>query len=852
MGFGNQVFNVREQLKQKTTCGIAIGSYITAYGHNVICFGSRHLVGDATNWANDDRSAATDNDGFMTAIGYQCEALRNYDFAFGYQSVAKGGENVAIQHSSSTGFRNLSMFDSTVHGTGNIGIMESTLNATMYNDGEHPDTKYLVHNALLHANYTVQNAAIVQDNRVINAHVTSRVYSSMYNTFANITDANLSASYMADNILLGDRHYREREEYDYDIDDYVTVRYGYDVDMHDFSRNLLYMSDRVNAQLGKVNSSFSNNVGFFAKLDMPVPNSGVDESRYFNHNFIFKSSVSGNPKSISNNLLLCDSNLITKDNYVDTSTGTTTVDHNILFHTILVSTPDTADGNWSIGHNMLFGTYATDVSGTVSFCDYSGDSADNNEQANLTKTRRLYNFGDNKADYVTDSIIEGSGNTVTSLRHSSIFGFRNSVTGDELSGRLDHAVGTLFISGADNEVTKSRLNGYSNYLERTVILGSNNRIVGDYMTDNFIFGSKNKMLTPRPDEETDVETIRQYQKSKQEFPRFKVAVSGVVYSFDEETGEPAPPSVLWSGEYYRVDMLPGDDRYTISAASSSSSGTTSITSANFITKYNNKTLTTGVYYISSGYVDTYNALNVVPYGGMTITPSYSYHLSANGYVSSLPNDNPYLYPYPNSYNYDNAIFGDSNNIRHHVNGYFVAGMSNLVNNTTCPVGPKNEQGRNNYKTISHGFVQGNNNIAKDGSNIVTMGNGNISTGHNSVAIGMQLISDQWQTVFGKYNEAIDGPDRLTSPDSPTEKNKALLILGNGYSTRDDSSWQDEQYITRSNAMVVYTNGDATFSGSITAGNIPPAPSPDGRYALNCVVTNGVPTYSWVPIGTVTA
>ena len=131
-----------------------------------------------------------------------------------------------------------------------------------------------------------------------------------------------------------------------------------------------------------------------------------------------------------------------------------------------------------------------------------------------------------------------------------------------------------------------------------------------------------------------------------------------------------------------------------------------------------------------------------------------------------------------------------------------------------------------------------------------MGNGNVSTGHNSVAIGCQLKSDKWQTVIGKYNIGIDGPERLASQ-SPQDPTKALFIVGNGYSTKDNSDWQDEQYITRSNALELYANGDLKVTGDITANNIPAAPSENGEYMLKCTVSNGTKTYTWVAMNTAT-
>lgn len=214
---------------------------------------------------------------------------------------------------------------------------------------------------------------------------------------------------------------------------------------------------------------------------------------------------------------------------------------------------------------------------------------------------------------------------------------------------------------------------------------------------------------------------------------------------------------------------------------------------------------------------------------------------------------------------DNSIFGSYNqigsfNTDYNITECFVSGSDNLIssrvnaftilgksNSVHCDGGPSG----NKLWAIGNGFVQGNDNRVYFGSNTIAMGNGNIVEGHNSVAIGCQLKSNQWQTVIGKYNQPVDGPDRLTSADDPSQSNKALFIVGNGYSTKDDRDWKDEQFITRSNAMVVYANGDTVFGGNVNAANLPPAPSNDGRYALNCIVTNGVPSYSWVPVGTVT-
>lgn len=183
----------------------------------------------------------------------------------------------------------------------------------------------------------------------------------------------------------------------------------------------------------------------------------------------------------------------------------------------------------------------------------------------------------------------------------------------------------------------------------------------------------------------------------------------------------------------------------------------------------------------------------------------------------------------------NVIIGHENVMSSKIHDYTILGLDNTLSSNT---------------PVSGGLVQGTYNTVTNGSNIITMGNGNVSTGHNSVAIGLQLKSKQWQTVIGKYNLEIDGPNRLTS-ENPNDPTKALFIIGNGHSTTDGDEWQDETKITRSNALEVYADGHMKVSGNVEAANIPAPPSNDGQYALNCTVSNGTVTYAWVPVGTTT-
>ena len=201
--------------------------------------------------------------------------------------------------------------------------------------------------------------------------------------------------------------------------------------------------------------------------------------------------------------------------------------------------------------------------------------------------------------------------------------------------------------------------------------------------------------------------------------------------------------------------------------------------------------------------------------------------------------------------------------------------SAICENTTIVVRSDNLVSNPLQYPISNSFIQGSNNVVTNGSNIFVAGNGCVGNGHGAVAIGCQVKANHWQTVIGKYNEWVPGPDRLTPGEDDSDA--ALFVIGNGYSEIDGPEWQNEAYIHRSNAMEVYADGTVKAKKFVSdepdfelvEGNgiqletnvsaetitisakqpLPPTPTTPGSYALQCVVdTNGTPTLSWVSIG----
>ena len=109
------------------------------------------------------------------------------------------------------------------------------------------------------------------------------------------------------------------------------------------------------------------------------------------------------------------------------------------------------------------------------------------------------------------------------------------------------------------------------------------------------------------------------------------------------------------------------------------------------------------------------------------------------------------------------------------------------------------------------------NVYAYGNGTFAMGTAVKTGGYNSIAMGYGIkATSNYQTAIGRWN---------------VENNNGTyaFIIGNG--TADNA---------RSNAMTV------DWNGNIIANNLPSPGSTDGDYILKCTITNGTPTYSWIP------
>lgn len=180
-------------------------------------------------------------------------------------------------------------------------------------------------------------------------------------------------------------------------------------------------------------------------------------------------------------------------------------------------------------------------------------------------------------------------------------------------------------------------------------------------------------------------------------------------------------------------------------------------------------------------------------------------------------------------------------------------MTHVIGETNCISGAIDAFINGNANTLdkaTHSYIQGSDNHVKfdkpgDGGGSYLIGQNNIVSGNpkpsdrdmfynqfllgvgnsavdasNAFAVGVGLISNTNQIVLGRYNEnlTITG----TRFNRAKTNDVALLIVGNGSIDKERPKdyppayppTNEEPYITRSNAFVVYDDGHGEFGGDV--------------------------------------
>lgn len=176
--------------------------------------------------------------------------------------------------------------------------------------------------------------------------------------------------------------------------------------------------------------------------------------------------------------------------------------------------------------------------------------------------------------------------------------------------------------------------------------------------------------------------------------------------------------------------------------------------------------------------------------------------------------------------YRNNIFGNGNRISQCITDSLIVGAGNYVFDTIVHT-PSMTADYNSIYTLGVG------NIAYDGSNQLNIGYNNETSGHFAESIGDGIVAKGQQLIIGKCNALVDCTNRYsieydssTSSIKNVEQSGVLFAIGNGtydYTTGTNNygnkvyydknknvipsaNVNNEEYITRSNALIVSANG----------------------------------------------
>ena len=821
--------------KIPTTSFIA-GALNTSNHYNSFLIGTKNTSLAPNHMPSEPRSGdsgrTTLDDGFVFALGYNNTVGRNYDIAIGRDSTANGGENIALFSSTVTGSRNFAINKSTIlNGLANFAIGESYLsiptNAT--NEDGIQFNKNCDYNFLSYSNVQVSNSCEsgfkansirnttlrYESGTCFNRNTINVGYRSSGNELIINTDK------FTDNIVFGNK---ESAPLGTGYDNVPIRLNGESSAVGEYFRNVLINDCIPNVVIGGEN--FLDNVVVSSDLK-------ISHTYAFHRNLVLGGSV----VDISDNSRVLDNVLLSKSSiYLRANTNSEANQFNFAYNSVITDSSvggyEKMSGYGSVTQeNVAFGSRLHATSNSFSFSDNitMGDTSipsfydrasgkyDSKQVAVIAGCNRIYNFGDNYCIHSNSAFVEGLENSIFGTESSIVLGKSNTLVGGDSYYSNNHVIIGNTVIGEKNKIysTTPATKVTSTYIRENQTPSDTERhgiykispttltagykvpyssVTSINLSSSYAYVYDTGVIARTTPSDITSHGLTATSITFSDFNSQLTAgtlVPGNAYVFTDGSGTGTLSTSLFDG----VVMFPNQD-YSITSYSTYDYSSQSTkyygqisgynSSADIVTQKAQQTLYNTLIGVGNDFNARYSNFNTI-FGSSNRVKRYDPVSNAENFVTNCNN---------------NFVFGYSNTLHQNTMGFTVIGASNEVISANTTI---DERASSGQYAESCGFVQGNDNISKNGSNTVVMGNGNVADGHNAVAIGCQLIANKRQTVIGKYNQPIIGTDRLDGQ-NPQNPEAALFIIGNGYSTVDNYQWKDEEYITRSNAMVVYADG----------------------------------------------
>ena len=496
---------------------------------------------------------STDDDGFVLAIGLHNTVGRNYDIAIGRDSVANGGENLAINTSTALGYHNVSLNQSSINmGTYNLLFSSATLQSTLY-----PDWDWAHHNIIdsslvifgtEHTETPQDRDDIFTHNRISNAHVNAVNTKFHNNMLYGQVGRNSSNEY---NFIGGVRNNSPTG--------CVTTNKFWHSTVNStgtqFSESFIDFLNIVTTS-GNITRSdvrfMKTEVGYSSPL-LVMNDSDIEDSRVEHAQF-----THGQPNTMYNSSSIIHSDILHSEFHLDQGKLTNTFVGGNSFVNLSGTAPKAFVSSWIYGEstvtisrntgddvadcsrNMLFSTQLVGaahgcflfgglnerVYSVFNFSDkyYEGKSR-------VSDSDNVVNFFDNVTANTHTALVLGASNTVDSSFNAIvigeknvasktylpvIFGIYNTVTNtssvpdaEKVNNFVFDTANTLtdclhtFVAGQENNLTSASetvVFGRGNQItsaEGSNVFGAGNTIEA-YSNRPFVFGDNNTISTVRP------------------------------------------------------------------------------------------------------------------------------------------------------------------------------------------------------------------------------------------------------------------------------------------------------------------------------------------------------------------
>lgn len=531
--------------------------------------------------------------------------------------------------------------------------------------------------------------------------------------------------------------------------------------------NITYYSDTA-ADPGR-NLSINNNIITNTTIPYMVTN-------YVNDNIIANSNFNFSSYDFNNNFIF---------DFNGNITGR--FNENVIFNTPTLYYKNTND-NYSMVFNLIYNaSISADIKTSFSEnillpCSYIEVSS-NLFTRNLVYNSKIYQYEISGLGEIRDNIVYRSNMSATyGCYDNMLFGtIANDLTG--CFSFTDYAD-----SVTSREVAKIQQSvRLYNFGDNHIFQGMESFVVGQqnsasYINNSYIYGRRN--------------FIKSY------------------------TGTSSFPCYYNGGKMFENLLIFGDENEF-----SSSSGSNTRINNNRIIGNHNK-IHEPNYIMNTNVIGNNNNFGYVTTGGIESTATVcELYKNYKGSYAPLTADTKY---FSNAKNiYDCYVNGARNIIGSYINGAYLLGNNNLVYTKNIPAGTSDSY-CDNIK------IFGNFNLSRGGSNQLAIGFGNELSGHFAMAVGDTLKTSGSQLIVGKFNAPVDAAvrdgityDFATSSVVPLEQSGVLFAVGNGtynvtegytgtnlrkgYVDKNNNpvseySLMDEQYIERSNAMIVSADG----------------------------------------------